>query len=206
VTMGVIFLFFLVELGWNDPPLKAYNFFTYIKISIDGYITRPYWFWGTNSVFGLSELIFTYLTHKSTYFLYLYKISDRLMGRTTILILGPKFRFWPQIPFMGSEGLFSAFWPLKVYIFLMYTKFPIDGCITRPYWFRAVFGLWGLIFTYLTTKSMYFLYLYKISNRLMGRMPFFIFEPPVLSLGIRRISKFFELRTLIIKLQNILPF
>jgi hypothetical protein len=40
----------------------------------------------------------------------------------------------------------------------------------------------------------------------MGHMTYFIFEPPVPSLGIRRIPNFFELRTLSIKLQNILRF
>jgi hypothetical protein len=31
------------------------------------------------------------------------------------------------IPFLGFEGLFSPFGPLKVSIFFIYTKFPIDG-------------------------------------------------------------------------------
>jgi hypothetical protein len=33
-------------------------------------------------------------------------------------------------------------------------------------------------FAFLTPKSMYFLHLYKISDRLMGHMTYFIFEPP----------------------------
>jgi hypothetical protein len=128
------------------------------------------------------------------------EIPDRWMYDTTILILGSKFRFWAlgayfclfeiqmyiisrsmdishdnidfglQIPFLSFKGLFSPFWPLKVYFFLLHVKFPIDGYITRPYWFWApnsVFGLWE-------PKSIYFLQLYKISDRLT----YFIFEPP----------------------------
>jgi hypothetical protein len=70
--------------------------------------------------------------------------------------------FWPQIPFLGSEGLFSPFWPTKVYFFLLHVKFPIGRYVTRPYWFWAqnsVFGLWGPIFAFLTPKSVYFLHL-----------------------------------------------
>jgi hypothetical protein len=51
----------------------------------------------------------------------------------------------------------------------------------------------------LTPKITFFLDLYKISDRLMGRMTYFIFEPTVPSLRIRRIPNFFELRTLSIK-------
>jgi hypothetical protein len=89
--------------------------------------------------------------------------------------------FWVQIPFLGSEGSFSPFRPLKVCIFFIYIKFLIDGYITRPYWFWApssVFGLWGPILAFLTPKSIYFLHLYKISDRLMGHMIYFIFDPP----------------------------
>jgi hypothetical protein len=46
--------------------------------------------------------------------------------------------FGPQIPFLGSGGLFLPF---------------------------------------LTPKSIHFLHLYKISDRLMGHMTYFIFEP-----------------------------
>jgi hypothetical protein len=48
---------------------------------------------------------------------------------------------------LGSEGLFSPFWPPKVFFFLLHIKCPIDGYITWSYWFWAansVFGLWGL--------------------------------------------------------------
>jgi hypothetical protein len=95
--------------------------------------------------------------------------------------------------FLGSEGLFSPCLPLKVQFFLLHAKFSIDGYITRPYWFWApnsVLGLWGPIFAFLTPKSTYFLHIYKISDRLMGHMTYFIFE----------------LRTLSIKLHNILGF
>jgi hypothetical protein len=100
--------------------------------------------------------------------------------------------------FLGSGGLFSPLWPLKVYIFFIYIKFLIDRYITRPYWFwnpNSVFGLWGPIFTFMTPESIYFLDLYRISDRLRCHMLYFIFEPPVPSLGIRRIPNFFEIRT-----------
>jgi hypothetical protein len=64
---------------------------------------------------------------------------------------------------------------------MLYVKFPIDGYITRLYRFWApnsVFGLWEPNFAFLTPKSTYFLHLYKISDRLMGHMTYFIFEPP----------------------------
>jgi hypothetical protein len=70
------------------------------------------------------------------------------------------------------------------------------------------FRFWALgpIFAFLTPKSIYFLHLYKISDRLMGHMTYFIFEPPSAQLGIRRIPIVFGLRTLSIKLQNVLRF
>jgi hypothetical protein len=40
--------------------LKAYIFFIYIKFLIDGYITRPYWYWAPNSVFEFWGLIFAF--------------------------------------------------------------------------------------------------------------------------------------------------
>jgi hypothetical protein len=88
--------------------------------------------------------------------------------------------FWPQIPFLGSKGLFSPFWPPKVCFFLLHVKFPIDGYITRPYWFWApnsVFGLCEPIFSFLTPGSTYYLHLYTNSDRLMGQMTYFIFGP-----------------------------
>jgi hypothetical protein len=33
----------------------------------------------------------------------------------------------PQVPFLSSEGLFSPFRPLNVFIFFIYIKFLIDG-------------------------------------------------------------------------------
>jgi hypothetical protein len=76
--------------------------------------------------------------------------------------------FGPQIPFLGSEGLFSPFWPSRVNFFLLHAKFPNDGCITRPYWFWAsisVFGLWRLwSLIFLTLKSKFFLAPCKIPD------------------------------------------
>jgi hypothetical protein len=59
--------------------------------------------------------------------------------------------FGPQIPFLGSEGLFLPFWPPKAYLFLLHVTFLIDGYVTRSYWFWApnsVFELWRLIFAF----------------------------------------------------------
>jgi hypothetical protein len=40
--------------------------------------------------------------------------------------------FGAQISFLGSEGLYSLF-DLKSNLFFCYSKFPIEGCITRTY-------------------------------------------------------------------------
>jgi hypothetical protein len=122
-SYSVFGLWRLIFAFW--PP-KVRFILLYIIFPIDGYITRPYWFWVRFSVFG-------------------------------------------------SRGSFSPFWPLKVYFFLLHVKFPIDGYIPRPYLFWApnsVFGIWGPIFDLLTPNSLYFLHLYKISDRLMN---YFIF-------------------------------
>jgi hypothetical protein len=65
------------------------------------------------------------------------------------------------------------------------------------------FGLWGPIFAFLTPESLYFLHLFKISERLMGHMTYFISESFSAPLGILRILIFFGFRTLSIKLQSI---
>jgi hypothetical protein len=114
--------------------------------------------------------------------------------------------FGPQIPFLGSGGLFSPFWPPKVYFFLLHVKFPIDGYITRPYWFLAPNPFLGSGGLFLTPKSIYFLHLYKISDRLMGHMTYFILEPPSAQPRDPADSNFFGLRILSIKLQSILRF
>jgi hypothetical protein len=92
---------------------KGYLSLLYIRFPIDGcitriIITRPYWFWSPNSVFGLWGLIFIFLTPE---------------------------RIFSQIPILGSEGLILYFWPSKGYLSLLHIKIPIDGYITRPYWF-----------------------------------------------------------------------
>jgi hypothetical protein len=48
-------------------------------------------------------------------------------------ILHDHIDFGPQIPFLGSEGLFLHFGTRKVYFFLLHVKLPIDGYITQPY-------------------------------------------------------------------------
>jgi hypothetical protein len=56
---------------------------------------------------------------------------------------------------------------------LLHVKFPIDGCITRPYWFWAqnsVFELWRLIFAFLDPKSVFFLTSFKIPNHHTTRL------------------------------------
>jgi hypothetical protein len=63
--------------------------------------------------FVFARPTFAFLTPKSIFFHDPCKISDRWIYHTTILILGP-------------EGLFLPYKPLKVYIFFIYIKFPID--------------------------------------------------------------------------------
>jgi hypothetical protein len=75
-------------------PPKVYTFLLHVKFPKDGYITRPYWFWAPNSVFGLWGPISVFLTPKSIFFLAPFKIPERWIYHTIILILGPKFRFW----------------------------------------------------------------------------------------------------------------
>jgi hypothetical protein len=91
-------------------PPKVYIFLLHVKFLIDGYITRPYWFWAPNSVFGLWGPIIAFLTPKIMFFLAPLKIPDRWIYHTTILILGPKFRFW------ALEAYYSLFDPQN-YIF-----------------------------------------------------------------------------------------
>jgi hypothetical protein len=109
-------------------PPKVYFFLLHVIFPMDGYITRPYWFWAPNSIFGLWRPIFTFSTPKRIFFLNTCKIFDWWIYHTTI-------DFAPQIPFLGSGGLFSSFWPLKVYIFFIYIKFPIDWWLT---WLKLV--------------------------------------------------------------------
>jgi hypothetical protein len=88
--------------------------------------------------------------------------------------------FGPQIPLLGSEGLFSFFWLTKVCFFLLPVQFPIDGYITRPYWcwaLNSVFGLWRLIFTFLIPKGIFFLVPCKIPNRWIYHMTILILSP-----------------------------
>jgi hypothetical protein len=112
---------FLGSEGLFSPfwPLKPYKFFIYIKLPIDGYVTRPYWFWAPNSVFGLWRLIFA---QKYIFFLLHVKFPiDRYVTQP----------YWFWAP-NYSEGQFLPFWPLKVYIFFIYIKFPIDWWVTWP--------------------------------------------------------------------------
>jgi hypothetical protein len=92
-------------------------------------LTRPYWFWAPNSVFRLLEPIIAFLIPKINFFLAPRKIPYRWIYQTTIFILGPKFHFW---------ALEAYFWPLKVYIFFIYTKFPIDWWVTWPISFLSL--------------------------------------------------------------------
>jgi hypothetical protein len=70
---------------------------------------QPTLLWSPNSIFGLWP-IFTFLTPKSIFFLTLYKIPNRWICLTIILILNPKFRFW------ALKAYFYGFDPQK-YIF-----------------------------------------------------------------------------------------
>jgi hypothetical protein len=99
-----------------------------------------------------------------------YKILGRWTYHSTILILGV------QIPFSD----WFTFLIFKSVFFLLCTKFPVDEYTARPYWFwspNVVFGLWGLILDFSTPEIIRFLLLYQISDRLIGHMTYFIFEP-----------------------------
>jgi hypothetical protein len=158
-------------------PPKVDFFLLHVKFPIDGHVTRPYWFWAPNSIFGLWEPIFAFLTPKSIVFLAPYKIPERWIYHTTILILRPKLSFW---------ALGAYFRPPKVYFFLLHVKFPIDGHVTRPYWFWApnsVFGLWEPIFAFLTSNIIVFLAPFFIYIQLridwwVTPMTYVILSPP----------------------------
>jgi hypothetical protein len=125
------------------------------------------------SVFGLWRVIFAILNSKSIFFLAPCNLPDRWIYHTTILILGPKFRFW------ALGAYLRLFDPQKIYISLLHVKFPIDGYITRQYWFWApnsVFGLWEPIFAFLTPKNILFLAPCKIPDR-------WIYHTTILILG-----------------------
>jgi uncharacterized protein YggT (Ycf19 family) len=55
-----------------------------------------------------------------------YIISWSMLNSRSMDISHDHTDFGPQIPFLGSGGLFSPFWPLKVYIFFIFIKFSID--------------------------------------------------------------------------------
>jgi hypothetical protein len=80
--------------------------------------------------------------------------------------------FWAQIPFLGSEG-FSTFWLLKVYIFFICTKFPIDECITWVYWFWSRFGIWRLFSPFLPWNF----YFHDHRDFWALRAYFYLFDP-----------------------------
>jgi hypothetical protein len=62
-----------------------------------------------------------------------YTFSCSMLNSRSMDISHDDTDFGPQIPFLGSEGSFSPFRPLKVYIFFIFIKLLIDGYITRPY-------------------------------------------------------------------------
>jgi hypothetical protein len=89
------------------------------------------------------------------------KIPERWIYHTTILILGPKFRFW-------AWRLIFAFLTPKNMLFLAPCKIPERWIYhtTILFWApNSVFGLWRLIFTFLIPKNMFFLAPCKIPER-----------------------------------------
>jgi hypothetical protein len=81
-------------------------------------------FWGLSSVFGLWRHIFVLLTPKCIYFLTLCKILDRWIYLATILIFGPKFRFW-------ALKTYLRLFDLKGIFFFAPCKISKDGYITN---------------------------------------------------------------------------
>jgi hypothetical protein len=81
---------------------KICFFLLHVKFLNDGYITRSCWFWAPNSVFGLWEPIFSFLTLESTYFLqsssiYKFRSTD---GSHDL------FHFWaPPVPSLGIRRI-----------------------------------------------------------------------------------------------------
>jgi hypothetical protein len=51
--------------------------------------------------------------------------------------------FGPQIPFLGSEGLFSPLRPLKAYIFFIHIKFLITRYLSTKLILETKFRFWA---------------------------------------------------------------
>jgi hypothetical protein len=111
-----------MDLSFDYTSLWAKFCFWVLRVifefSIDGYITRPYWFWSPNSVFGLWELIFNLSTPLSIYFFHRQKISDRLMGHLNYLIYEPRI-WWISIIF----GLRKLNFKFKIFCVFRFLKF-----------------------------------------------------------------------------------
>jgi hypothetical protein len=73
--------------------------------------------------------------------------------------------FGPHIPFLGSEGLFSDFWPLKIYIFFIYTKISFD------WWIK-----WPISFLNPLVPSLFFWAKNRFSIKLQSVLCYFISE------------------------------
>jgi hypothetical protein len=78
ITIMKLYFLVFIELSrweylWRAHGPKIIYFLAPRKIS-NRYITRPYWFWAPNSVFGL---IFAFLTPKTIFFLASCKTADQ---------------------------------------------------------------------------------------------------------------------------------
>jgi hypothetical protein len=152
---------FLRSEGLFSPfwPPKVYFFLLHVNFPIDGYVSRSYWFWSPNSVFGLWTH-FRFFDPQKFIFCLLHLNSwsmDKSHDHTD---------FGAQIRFLGSEGLFSFFWPPKSISFLLHVKFTIDGLFTRSYWCsnpNSVLGSEGLFTIFWPPKSIFFLLHVKFS-------------------------------------------
>jgi hypothetical protein len=72
---------------------------------------------------------------------------------------------------MCPEGLFSPFWPPKLWIFLLRIKFPIDGLITQKYSFEGPFSpIWP------PKALIFFFYIKFLIDGYMTR-PFWFWAP-----------------------------
>jgi hypothetical protein len=86
--------FFLAIMKLNFFVFIEFSRCKYLYMKYDIFLVREFlMFWGLSSLFGLRRFIFAFSTLYSIFFLTPFKIPDRWIYHTTILILGPKFRF-----------------------------------------------------------------------------------------------------------------
>jgi hypothetical protein len=148
-STAIMKLNFLVELlrwkyyTWNMIKINT-KMFSFM-IAVENLKTILFFSFNIDQHFELWKLIFAFLTLKSIFFLTPCKILDRywfwapnsVLGLLeTVALGGQKCKNKPSEPKNGIwasksvwsyfEGLFSPFWPSKVYFSLLHLKFSID--------------------------------------------------------------------------------